>query len=151
MNFPGFAVASGAARVATAGAIEVILRRGDATQRVCGKRPRDSASLSCAKQRLSEEVLDLDRLATDSEMSPIIKLVDLIIYNAMESRASDIHCRDSDTEVQVQVSDRRRALRQGRSHRSRLSPDTDFAYQSYVRVGYCRTPGSAGWPLPRAL
>src|SRR5207253_5482217 len=44
---------------------------------------------------------DLDRLATDSEMSPIIKLVDTIIYNAMESRASDIHIETRDTEVQV--------------------------------------------------
>jgi type II secretory ATPase GspE/PulE/Tfp pilus assembly ATPase PilB-like protein len=48
-----------------------------------------------------EEVLDLDRLATDSEMSPIIKLVDTIIYNAMESRASDIHIETRDSEVQV--------------------------------------------------
>jgi len=38
---------------------------------------------------------------TDSEMSPIIKLVDTIIYNAMESRASDIHIETRDTEVQV--------------------------------------------------
>src|SRR5216110_2063073 len=34
-------------------------------------------------------------------MSPIIKLVDTIIYNAMESRASDIHIETRDTEVQV--------------------------------------------------
>src|SRR6266568_3633017 len=40
-------------------------------------------------------------LATDSEMSPIIKLVDTIVYNAMESRASDIHIETRDTEVQV--------------------------------------------------
>jgi type IV pilus assembly protein PilB len=34
-------------------------------------------------------------------MSPIIKLVDTIIFNAMESRASDIHIETRDTEVQV--------------------------------------------------
>ena len=34
-------------------------------------------------------------------MSPIIKLVDTIVYNAMESRASDIHIETRDTEVQV--------------------------------------------------
>jgi type IV pilus assembly protein PilB len=34
-------------------------------------------------------------------MSPIIKLVDTVIYNAMESRASDIHIETRDTEVQV--------------------------------------------------
>ena len=34
-------------------------------------------------------------------MSPIIKLVDTIIYNAMESRASDIHIETRDTAVHV--------------------------------------------------
>jgi type IV pilus assembly protein PilB len=48
-----------------------------------------------------EEVLDLDRLASDSEMSPIIKLVDTVIYNAMESRASDIHIEAHDREMLV--------------------------------------------------
>jgi type IV pilus assembly protein PilB len=89
------------AHVATAGAIDVILRRGDATQRVL----QEAASgfrISLVKETESgEEVLDLDRLATDSEMSPIIKLVDTIIYNAMESRASDIHIETRDSEVQV--------------------------------------------------
>src|SRR5215203_105722 len=48
-----------------------------------------------------EEVLDLDRLASDTDMSPIIKLVDTILYNAMESRASDIHIEAGDRDVQV--------------------------------------------------
>src|SRR6187402_3064865 len=87
--------------VATAGAIEVVLRKGDTTQRVL----QEAASgfrISLVKEtEHGEEVLDLDRLATDAEMSPIIKLVDTIIYNAMESRASDIHIETRDTEVQV--------------------------------------------------
>src|SRR5215218_6816358 len=87
--------------VATAGAIEVVLRKGDATQRVL----QEAASgfrISLVKEtEQGEEVLDLDRLATDSEMSPIIKLVDTIIYNAMESRASDIHIETADTAVHV--------------------------------------------------
>src|SRR5256714_1473666 len=87
--------------VATVGAIDVGLRKGDATQRVL----QEAASgfrISLVKETESgEEVLDLDRLATDSEMSPIIKLVDTIIFNAMESRASDIHIETRDTEVQV--------------------------------------------------
>ncbi|HEY0006352.1 MAG TPA: GspE/PulE family protein [Pyrinomonadaceae bacterium] len=87
--------------VATAGAIDVVLRKGDATQRVL----QEAASgfrISLVKEtETGEEVLDLDRLATDSDMSPIIKLVDTIIYNAMESRASDIHIETRDTEVQV--------------------------------------------------
>ena len=87
--------------VATAGAIDVVLRKGDATQRVL----QEAASgfrISLVKEtEAGEEILDLDRLATDSEMSPIIKLVDTIIFNAMESRASDIHIETRDTEVQV--------------------------------------------------
>src|SRR5579885_2467073 len=87
--------------VSTAGAIEVVLRKGDATQRVL----QEAASgfrISLVKEtEQGEEVLDLDRLATDSDMSPIIKLVDTIIYNAMESRASDIHIETADTAVHV--------------------------------------------------
>src|SRR5947209_9667925 len=87
--------------VSTAGAIEVVLRKGDATQRVL----QEAASgfrISLVKEtEHGEEVLDLDRLATDSDMSPIIKLVDTIIYNAMESRASDIHIETRDTAVHV--------------------------------------------------
>ena len=87
--------------VATAGAIEVVLRKGDATQRVL----QEAASgfrISLVKEtEHGEEVLDLDRLATDSEMSPIIKLVDTVVYNAMESRASDIHIETRDSAVHV--------------------------------------------------
>jgi type IV pilus assembly protein PilB len=87
--------------VATAGAIDVVLRKGDATQRVL-QEATSGFRISLVKEtEQGEEVLDLDRLATDSDMSPIIKLVDTIIFNAMESRASDIHIETRDTEVQV--------------------------------------------------
>jgi type IV pilus assembly protein PilB len=87
--------------VATAGAIDVILRRGDATQRVM-QEAASTFRISLVKEtEQGEEVLDLDRLASDSDMSPIIKLVDTIIYNAMESRASDIHIETRDRDVQV--------------------------------------------------
>ena len=87
--------------VATAGAIDVVLRKGDSTQRVLQEAASGFRISLVRETEQGEEVLDLDRLATDSEMSPIIKLVDTIIYNAMESRASDIHIETRDTEVQV--------------------------------------------------
>ena len=87
--------------VATAGAIEVVLRKGDTTQRVLQEAASGFRISLVRETEQGEEVLDLDRLATDSEMSPIIKLVDTIIYNAMESRASDIHIETRDSEVQV--------------------------------------------------
>src|SRR5438046_4876731 len=87
--------------VATAGAIDVVLRKGDATQRVLQEAASGFRISLVRETEQGEEVLDLDRLATDSEMSPIIKLVDTIIYNAMESRASDIHIETRDTEAKV--------------------------------------------------
>ena len=87
--------------VATAGAIDVVLRKGDATQRVL-QEAASTFKISLIKEtEQGEEVLDLDRLASDSEMSPIIKLVDTIVYNAMESRASDIHIEAHDREMLV--------------------------------------------------
>jgi len=88
--------------IATAGAIDVVLHKGDATQRVLQEATSGFRISLVRETEQGEEVLDLDRLAAaDSEMSPIIKLVDTIIFNAMESRASDIHIETRDTEVQV--------------------------------------------------
>ena len=87
--------------VATEGAIDVVLKKGDATQRVL-QEAASGFKISLIKEtEQGEEVLDLDRLATDSDMSPIIKLVDTIVYNAMESRASDIHIEARDRDVAV--------------------------------------------------
>ena len=87
--------------VATQGAIDVILKRGDATQRVL-QEAASGFKISLVKETdQGEEVLDLDRLASDSDMSPIIKLVDTIVYNAMESRASDIHIEAGDRDLRV--------------------------------------------------
>ncbi len=87
--------------VATAGAIDVVLRKGDSTQRVLAE-AASTFKISLVKETdQGEEVLDLDKLASDTEMSPIIKLVDTILYNAMESRASDIHIETREHDVHV--------------------------------------------------
>ncbi len=87
--------------IATQGAIDVVLKKGDATQRVL-QEAASGFKISLVKEtEQGEEVLDLDRLASDSDMSPIIKLVDTIVYNAMESRASDIHIEAQDRDVRV--------------------------------------------------
>ncbi len=46
-----------------------------------------------------EEVLSIDRITADS--SPIIRLVDSILFNAIQRRASDIHIETQDREVVV--------------------------------------------------
>src|SRR5208282_5387700 len=54
----------------------------------------------------SEETLSIDRLAAvDSDIAPVIKLVDTTIFNALERRASDIHieCRDQEVVIKYRI------------------------------------------------
>ncbi len=87
--------------VATRTAIEGVLRKGDASQRVLQEATEGFRASLIKETDQGEEVLDLDRLTGDSEMSPIIKLVDTLIFTALERRASDIHIETRDNEVVV--------------------------------------------------
>src|SRR5215469_4499219 len=85
-------------------AVEDALKRGDTAARIlqdatAGFRT-DRMSLAVETEH-GEEDLDLDRLAGDEEMSPIIKLVDTVVLNALERRASDIHIETRDADVVV--------------------------------------------------
>ena len=42
-------------------------------------------------QSAKRDEIDLDRLATDSEDAPVIKIVNLILVQAVKEKASDIH------------------------------------------------------------
>lgn len=91
--------------VATQTAIEAVLRKGDASQRVLQEATEGFRAALVKETDQGEEVLDLDRLSGDAEMSPIIKLVDTIVFTALEKRASDIHMetRDSDMVVRYRI------------------------------------------------
>jgi type IV pilus assembly protein PilB len=93
---------------ATQSAVEEALKRGDTAARIlqdatAGFRTDRMALVRETEQ--GEEVLDLERLTGDEEMSPIIKLVYTIVLNALERRASDIHIetRDSDVVVKYRI------------------------------------------------
>jgi type II secretory ATPase GspE/PulE/Tfp pilus assembly ATPase PilB-like protein len=87
--------------VATGTAIENVLRKGDASQRVLQEATEGFRAALVKETDQGEEVLDLDRLSGDSEMSPIIKLVDTIVFTSLEKRASDIHMETRDTDMIV--------------------------------------------------
>jgi type IV pilus assembly protein PilB len=91
--------------VATWSSIEAVLRKGDASQRVLQEATEGFRAALVKETEQGEEVLDLDRLSGDAEMSPIIKLVDTIVFTALEKRASDIHLetRDSDMVVRYRI------------------------------------------------
>src|ERR1044072_3831251 len=94
--------------VATQSAVEDALKRGDTAARILQDATAGFRSERMALVRETdqgEEVLDLDRLTGDDEMSPIIKLVYTVVLNALERRASDIHIetRDSDVIVKYRI------------------------------------------------
>src|SRR5215510_1753607 len=91
--------------VATWSAIESVLRKGDASQRVLQEATEGFRASLIKETDQGEEVLDLDRLSGDADISPIIKLVDTIVFTALEKRASDIHMetRDSDMVVRYRI------------------------------------------------
>jgi type II secretory ATPase GspE/PulE/Tfp pilus assembly ATPase PilB-like protein len=85
--------------VGTPSAIQEALKRGSGTQRVL-----EQASESFKIQVLhgdenGEEVLSIDKIQADA--SPIIKLVDSAVFDALNRRASDIHIETRDTEVVI--------------------------------------------------
>ncbi|MEP7272034.1 MAG: GspE/PulE family protein [Acidobacteriota bacterium] len=91
--------------VATRSAVETVLRKGDAGQRVLQEATEGFRASLIKDTDQGEELLDLDRLSGDSEMSPIIKLVDTVVFTALERRASDIHIetRESDVVVRYRI------------------------------------------------
>ena len=55
------------------------------------KQVSEEAASDVEVQQSKREEIDLDRLATDSEDAPVIKIVNLILAQAIKEKASDIH------------------------------------------------------------
>jgi type IV pilus assembly protein PilB len=87
-------------KVATARQISDLLKRTEQSQRVL-EQATEGFTLQVVTDEDADESIALDRLARDSEISPIVRLVDTIIFTALERRASDIHIETRDAEVAV--------------------------------------------------
>jgi type II secretory ATPase GspE/PulE/Tfp pilus assembly ATPase PilB-like protein len=85
--------------VGTQGAIQDVLKKSESSQRVLEEATETFRMQVVREDEEGEETITIDRLTTDS--SPIIKLVDSIIFNAIQRRASDIHIETKDIEVVV--------------------------------------------------
>ena len=86
-------------RVGTAAQIEEILQKSESSQRVLDEATEDFRLQLVQEDEEGEEVLSIDRISADT--SPIIKLVDSTVFNAIQRRASDIHIEALDTEVVI--------------------------------------------------
>jgi type II secretory ATPase GspE/PulE/Tfp pilus assembly ATPase PilB-like protein len=89
-------------RVATLSQIAELLKKTEQSQRVLEEVTEGFALDVVVDEENQEETLSIDRLtATDSDIAPVIKLVDTTIFNALERRASDIHIETRDQEVAI--------------------------------------------------
>jgi type IV pilus assembly protein PilB len=89
-------------KVATLSQIAELLKKTEQSQRVLEEVTEGFTLDVVAEDGDQDETLSIDKLtATDSDIAPVIKLVDTTIFNALERRASDIHIESRDQEVAI--------------------------------------------------
>jgi type IV pilus assembly protein PilB len=89
-------------KVATLSQIAELLKKTEQSQRVLEEVTEGFALDVVLEDGDQDETLSIDKLtATDSDIAPVIKLVDTTIFNALERRASDIHIESRDQEVAI--------------------------------------------------
>ncbi len=89
-------------KVATLSQISDLLKKTEQSQRVLDEVTEGFALDVVGDEENPDETLSIDRLsASDSNIAPVIKLVDTTIFNALERRASDVHIETRDQEVAI--------------------------------------------------
>jgi type II secretory ATPase GspE/PulE/Tfp pilus assembly ATPase PilB-like protein len=86
------------AAVGTPAAIQQALKRSQGTQRVL-EEASESFKIQVLHDEDGDESLSIDKIQADA--SPIIRLVDSTLFDALNRRASDIHIETQDTEVVI--------------------------------------------------
>jgi len=89
-------------KVATLQQIADLLKKTEQSQRVLEEITEGFALDVVGDEENADETLSIEKLTSqDSEIAPVIKLVDTTIFNALERRASDIHIETRDQEVAI--------------------------------------------------
>jgi type IV pilus assembly protein PilB len=88
-------------KVATPTQISDLLKRTEQSQRVLEQATEAFTLQVVQDEDESEEALFAERLTEDGGVSPIVRLVDTVIFTALERRASDVHIEARDMEVIV--------------------------------------------------
>ena len=86
-------------KVGSRKAIADILQKSESSQRVLDEATEDFRLQLVSEDEEGEETLTIDRITQDA--SPIIKLVDSILFNAIQRRASDIHIETQENVVLI--------------------------------------------------
>jgi type IV pilus assembly protein PilB len=88
-------------KVATTSQIDDLLKRTEQSQRVLDQATEGFTLQVVSEDDDSDENISMDKLTRDSGVSPVVRLVDTVIFTALERRASDIHIETRNTEVVV--------------------------------------------------
>ncbi|HEV2489915.1 MAG TPA: GspE/PulE family protein [Candidatus Acidoferrales bacterium] len=88
-------------KVATAAQISDLLKRTEQSQRVLDQ-ATEGFTLQVVSEEESDENISMEKLTrADTGVSPVVRLVDTVIFTALERRASDIHIETRNSEVAV--------------------------------------------------
>jgi type IV pilus assembly protein PilB len=89
-------------KVATLTQINDLLKKTEQSQRVLEEVTEGFVLDVVREEDNADETISIERLtAADTDISPVIRLVDTTIFNALERRASDIHIETRDQEVAI--------------------------------------------------
>src|SRR5271169_1044938 len=89
-------------KVATTSQIDDLLKRTEQSQRVLDQATEGFTLQVVGDEEDSDENISMDKLTrSDTGVSPVVRLVDTVIFTALERRASDIHIETRNTEVVV--------------------------------------------------
>src|SRR6202521_1316971 len=88
-------------RVATLSQITDLLKKTEQSQRVLDEASEGLAFDVLSSEDNADENISIEKLTSEEDISPIIRLVDTTIFTALERRASDIHIETYDDSLVV--------------------------------------------------
>ncbi|MCL6481581.1 MAG: GspE/PulE family protein [Firmicutes bacterium] len=88
-------------KVAPPSQISDLLKRTEQSQRVLEQATESFTIQVVPEEEEDEETISMERLTRETDASPVVRLVNTIIFTALERRASDIHIETRDNEVAV--------------------------------------------------
>ena len=88
-------------KVATLSQISELLKKTEQSQRVLEEVTEGFVLDVVRDDEAGDETISIEKLTGDSDINPVIRLVDTTIFNALERRASDIHIETRIDEVAI--------------------------------------------------
>ncbi len=88
-------------KVATASQVGDLLKRTEQSQRVLDQATEGFTLQVVRDEEDNDESITMEKLTSESGVSPVVRLVDTVLFTALERRASDIHIETRSSEVVV--------------------------------------------------